>query len=200
MAIQRTLKHVDGLKELDAMLDSLIDPKFRARALRNAGRNAMRPVRASLESKLPEGKEDIDDPHYESSYGKGYKSGDLKKGVRLSVTVNTEKAIKVTKSGNVKDKQRAELYVNLGFKPHLIKLASILENGRQKRAAKTSMGKVFHYYGHKTDMVVRDIGTTAPKHFISSTFAEQESLIVERFKTDLTKSIQRQAKAMAKKK
>ncbi|ELH4810069.1 hypothetical protein Q9X96_003102 [Vibrio vulnificus] len=200
MVIQRTLKHVDGLKELDAMLDSLIDPKFRARALRSAGRSAMKPVKATLVANLPSGQEDIDDPNYESSYGKGYKSGDLAKGIRLSVTVNTEKDIKVSKKGYIKDKQMAELFVNLGFRPHLIKLASILENGRQKRVAKTSMGKVFHYYGKRTDMVTRDIGTTRPYHMVSRTFAEHEAAIVERFKTDLTKSIKRQAKAMAKKK
>lgn len=199
MAIKRNLKHVDGLNELDAMLDSLIDPKFRARALRNAGRKAMKPVKATLESKLPVGGDDPDSyKHYESSYGKGYQSGDLRKGVKLSVTVNTEKDIKVSKSGSVKDKQKAELYTNLTFKPHLIKLASILEHGRQKRVAKTKMGKVFHFYGHKTDMVMRDIGTTHPRNFVSETFAEHEAQIVERFKQDLTKSITRQAKAMAK--
>ena len=202
MAIQRKLKHVDGLKELDALLDSLVDPKFRGRALRNAGRKAMEPVKTTLESKLPIGDGDEESyKHYESYTGKkGYQSGDLRKGVKLRVSVNSDKDIKVSKSGSVSGKQKSELYTVVTFDNHLAKLANVLEHGRQKRVATTKNGKLFHYYGNKTDMVQRDIGTTAPKNFVSETFAQCETSMVDTFKQELIKSIEKQAKAYARKK
>ncbi|EJG0782045.1 hypothetical protein C2F72_RS01355 [Vibrio parahaemolyticus] len=202
MSIKRQLKHIQGLDDVEKMLDGLIDPKFRARAMRNAGRKALQPVKATLESKLPVGGGDEESyKHYESYTGKkGYKSGDLRKGVKIKIKSNSDKEIKVSKSGSVKSDQSAELFAQVTFENHLIKLASILENGRQKRVAKTRNGKVFHYYGKPTDNVQRDIGITAPRNFISETFAEHESKIVENFRDELIKSIQRQAKAYERKK
>ncbi|WP_347368023.1 hypothetical protein [Vibrio vulnificus] len=200
MAIQRKLKHVEGLDELDKMLDSLVDPKFRGRALRNAAKKTMRPVKETLESKLPDsGQEQHTYKHYESYTGKkGYKSGDLKKGVKLSITTNSDKKIKTSKSGKINGKQLSELHTVLTFDKHLIKLASILEHGRHNRLAK-SRKKVFYYYGNKTDAIQRDIGTTTPKNFVSETFAEHESQIVKTFAKELTKTIERQAKAYQRK-
>ena len=195
MAIQRKYKHIDGLKELDEMLDALIDPKFRARALRAAARKSLQPVKATLESKLPAGGSAEDSyKHYESSKGKGYKPGDLRKGVRIKIKINTDKNIKVSKSGKINDNQKSELYSNVTFDSHVYKLASILENGRTKRVATTGNGKVFHAWGNPTDQVKRDIGETAPRNFVSSTFAEHETDIAETFKKELTKSIIQQQK------
>lgn len=200
MAIQRNLKHIAGLDEVDKLLDSLVDPKFRGRALRNAGRKAMKPVKETLESKLPVGGDEEDSyKHYQSSYGTGYSPGDLRKGVKLQITTNSDKDIKVSKSGKIKDKQKSELYANVTFERHLLKLAGILENGRQKRVAKTRNGKVFHAWGKPTDATHRDIGTTAPRNFISETFAQHESSIVEEFKRELELSIKRQVKAYERK-
>ncbi|ELA9841223.1 hypothetical protein V4F87_003265 [Vibrio parahaemolyticus] len=201
MAIQRKLKHVSGLDDVEKMLDALTDPKFRARALRNAAKKSMQPVKATLQSKLPSGGSDESSyAHYESYTGKkGYKPGDLRNGVKLAIKVNSDKDIKVSKSGKVKDNQRSELYSIVTFDSHVYKLASILENGRSKRVATTKNGKVFHYYGNPTDQVKRDIGTTEPRNFVSSTFAEHEHSITETFKDELTKSIAQQAKRMAKK-
>ncbi|WP_188013166.1 hypothetical protein [Photobacterium damselae] len=199
MAIQRTLKHVDGLKELDALLDSLTDEKFRKAALRNAGRKAMTPVKATLISKIPSS----DNQETPSSYkhyndGNGYQSGDLKQGVKLKVKVNTDKKIKLNKNGYAKDNQAGELFVDVTFDNKLYGLAAILEHGRSKREATTKRGNTFHVYGHKTDKVKRDIGTFEGKNFVSETFTEHESDIVNTFKKELTTSIAKQAKKMAK--
>lgn len=197
MAIQRTTKTVQGLKELDAMLDSLTDPKFRKAALRNAGRKAMTPVKLALIDNVPES-DNPDEPSSYAHYKDGYKSGDLKRGVKLSVTVNTDKNIKINKSGFANTKQAGELYTNVTFDSSVYGLAMILENGRSKREATTKAGKVFHVYGNRTDKVKRDIGTFEGKNFVSRTFAEQESAMTERFKEELTNSITKQAKKMAK--
>lgn len=198
MAIQKKLKHVQGLAELDALLDGLTDPKFRAKALRSAAKATMTPVQQTLIEKLPEGGKDH--PSYKHYGATGYKSGDLRAGTRIVTTVNTTRPIKTDKQGNVKKGQRSELFSSVTFKPQLIKLANILEHGRTKRVARTEDGNVFHFYGHRTDKTERDIGTTEPKNFVSSTATECESTMVETFKTNLTNSIALEAKRLARKK
>lgn len=201
MAVKRNLQAVKGLKEVEAMLDSLTDPKFRERALRNAGRRALKPVKEKLQANVPSGTSDTSSyPHYTSYKGTGYQSGDLRDGVVIKVKVNTSKKIRTNADGFAKDGQQAELVANVTFKDHLYKLASILENGRTKRIAKTEDGKVFHFMGRPTNQVERDIGTTSPKHFISQTFAQCESNMVKDFKVELIGSIHKQVKAMEKKK
>jgi hypothetical protein len=192
MAVQKKLKYVQGLSELDAMLDSLIDPKFRARALRAAGKATLQPVEQVLKSKLPDGGKDH--PSYKHYGQDGYKSGDLKAGTKIALKVNTAKPIKTDKNGNVKKRQKSELYGIVTFQPKLVKLANILEHGRTKRIARTDDGNVFHYYGHKTDKTERDIGTTEPKNFISSTSTECESTMVETFKQNLFASVEKEVK------
>ncbi|KJR15240.1 HK97 gp10 family phage protein [Vibrio parahaemolyticus] len=200
MAVSKKLNHASGLKELDAMLDSLVDPKFRARALRSAGRKAMKPVQEALKDKIPAGTSDKDSyEHYQgSSKKKGYTSGDLREGVKIKMVVNTTKTIKTNSDGYAKDPMKAEMFANVTFDNHVYKLASILENGRQRRVATTKDGKVFHAWGNPTDDVQRDIGEFKGKNFVAETFAEQESQIVSRFKDELTKSIAQQVKKMEK--
>lgn len=200
MSLNRNLKHVKGLDKLDKMLDSLVDPKFRARALRNAGRKAMNPVKETLKSKIPAGNSDDSSyEHYQGSSKKqGYTSGDLREGVKIKMIVNTEKDIKTGSDGYAKDPMKAEMFANVTFDNHVYKLAAILENGRQRRVATTRNGKVFHSWGNPTDDVKRDIGEFKGKNFVAETYAEHESQMVSRFREDLIKSIRLQAKKMEK--
>ncbi|EGR0698862.1 hypothetical protein EX461_24315 [Vibrio parahaemolyticus] len=105
----------------------------------------------------------------------------------------------MSKKGSVNKKQKSELYACVNFEKHLIKLASILENGRQKRVATARNGNVFHYYGKPTDKVKRDIGVTEPRNFLSETFTEHETLMLNTFKTELINSIAKQAKSYERK-
>lgn len=200
MAVSRKLKHIKGLDDVEKLLDGLTDAKFRKNALRNAGRKAMAPVKETLKSKIPSGvSDDSSYKHYQGSSKKeGYTSGDLREGVKLKIAVNTDKKIRTDRNGYAKGNLASELFANVTFDNHVYKLASILENGRTKRTATTRNGKVFHYYGKRTDMVQRDIGTTAPKHFVASTFAECEGTMVQIFKRELIGSIEKQYKAMSK--
>ncbi|WMB74219.1 hypothetical protein RA178_06280 [Shewanella oncorhynchi] len=200
--MSRQMKHVKGLDSVDKLLDSLTDPKFRKAALRSAARKAMAPVKEALQSNIRSSVSNSDTSsyeHYTSSKGKqGYSSGDLEKGVKLSISVNTDKNIKIKSNGFATDKQSGELFANVTFDNHTAKLAAILENGRTKRVATTRNGKVFHYFGNPTDLVQRDISTTSGKHFVSNTFAEQEHLMVDRFKKELITAIATQTKKMEK--
>ncbi|MGF1787097.1 hypothetical protein L4D00_14980 [Photobacterium swingsii] len=198
MASVRKLKTVTGLKEVDALLDSLVDPKFRKNALRAGAKKAMEPVKDTLISKIPDGAGTDDSSYAHYNDGKGYQSGDLKRGVKLQIKINTDKDIKVKRNGHVKDDQQGELYANVTFKNDVYRLASVLENGRSKRLAKTRNGKVFHAWGNPTDMVQRDIGTTTGKNFVSETFTQHESDITNTFKKELITAIEKQAKKMAK--
>lgn len=202
MALQRTKKTVTGLKEVEAMLDSLVDPKFRKAALRNAGRRTMNPVKERLQANIPVGSSDKSSyKHYQGSSKKeGYTSGDLRNGVKVKLSVNTDKKIKTNKSGYAKKGMEAELVASVTFDNHVYKLASILENGRTKRVATTRNGKVFHYFGKPTDNVKRDIGTFTPRNFVSQTFAECESLMTKNFRDEMIGSIKKQVKLMEKKK
>ncbi|ENM2831974.1 hypothetical protein AB6Q85_002321 [Vibrio cholerae] len=196
----KTLKHISGLSEVDKMLDSLTDPKFRAKALRMAGRKAMIPVVDTLKSKIPSGVSDKSSyDHYQGSSKKeGYQSGELRDGVKLKMIINTTKDIKTKSNGYAKDNMTAEMFANVTFDNHVYKLAAKLENGRQKRVATTRNGKVFHSWGKPTDDVQRDIGETQGKHFVSSTYAEHESSMADRFKTEIVSAIKKQSKAMEK--
>lgn len=192
----KKLKHVDGLKELDAMLDGLIDPKFRARALRTAARETMKPVETALKSKLPAGGEEkLSYKHYGAD---GYSPGDLRNGTKITIRVNSNKAIKQNSSGEIKKNSRNELWASVGFKSHLVKLANILEHGRSRRVASTEDGKVFHVYGNPTDMTERDIGTFDGKGFVLATELECEAKMVNDFKVSLTASVEREARRLNK--
>ncbi|WP_068871972.1 hypothetical protein [Edwardsiella tarda] len=192
----RRLKHVDGLQELDKLLDGLTDPKFRARALRVAAKATMAPVEQTLKSKLPSGGSD------QSSYKHygidGYNPGDLRNATKITVRVNSNKEIKQDRTGSIKKNQRNELYAAVGFKPKYVKLASILEHGRSRRIATTEDGKVFHFFGHRTDATERDIGTTEPRNFVSETAVECEAKMVADFRTSLEASIAREVKRQSK--
>ncbi|MFL1802338.1 hypothetical protein ACJW8F_13235 [Plesiomonas shigelloides] len=193
--IHRKTKTLSGLDSVERLLDGLTDPKFRARALRSAARKTLTPVKSALQSKLPAGgKEESSYKHYGVD---GYKPGDLRDGVRLQIKVNTNKK-SIASNGRAKKDAQSELVAKVTFHKSVYKLASILENGRQRRIASTKDGNVFHYFGHKTDLVQRDIGTTAPRNFVSETFAESEAQMTSGFASELKQSIAQEAKRLAK--
>ncbi|CAJ1855491.1 hypothetical protein HLBENOHH_02472 [Aeromonas dhakensis] len=161
-----------GLGNLDKLLDSLTDPKFRAAALRRSAKQAMEPVKQVLESKAP---------------------SLVKPGVVLQTTVNTNKKMKINR---IKQQDRGELFSQVTFKNDYYGMAMILEHGRSKRLAKTSDGKVFHSWGKATKYVERDIGTTEPKNFVSETATQTEALMVNTFSSALVSEVEKQAKRM----
>ncbi|QWL58220.1 hypothetical protein HQ400_07840 [Aeromonas jandaei] len=163
-----------GLEDLNAILDSLTDPKRRAAALRRSAKLAMEPVKRVLESKAP---------------------SLVKDGVVLKTTVNTNKKMKINR---VRQQDRSELFSQVTFKNDFYGMAMILEHGRSKRLAKTKDGKVFHSWGKATEFVERDIGTTEPKNFVSETATETEAVMIKTFSETLRTEIEKHAKREAK--
>ncbi|MGG5825940.1 hypothetical protein [Aeromonas salmonicida] len=163
---------MQGLGDLNKLLDSLVDPKRRAAALRASAKRAMEPVKQVLESKAP---------------------SMVKPGVTLKTVVNTNKGMKINR---IKEQDRAELFSQVTFTNQYFGMAMILEHGRSKRLAKTEDGKVFHSWGKATKYVERDIGTTEPKNFVSETATQTEALMVNTFSSALVSEVEKQAKRM----
>ncbi|MGL6606613.1 hypothetical protein [Aeromonas hydrophila] len=161
-----------GLGDMNKLLDSLTDPKFRAAALRRSAKQAMEPVKQALESKAP---------------------SLVKPGVVLKTVVNTNKKMKINR---IKQQDRGELFSQVTFTNEYYGMAAILEHGRSKRLAKTRDGKVFYSWGKATKFVERDIGTTEPKNFVSETAAQTELSMINRFSESLVTAVEQQAKRM----
>ena len=163
---------MQGLGDLNTLLDSLTDPKFRAAALRASAKKAMEPVKQVLESKAP---------------------SMVKAGVTSKTVVNTNKKMKINR---IKEQDRGEIFSQVTFVNEYYGMAMILEHGRSKRLAKTEDGKVFHSWGKATKYVERDIGTTEPKNFVSETATQTEAVMVNTFAESLKTEVEKQFKRM----
>lgn len=174
----RDSKHIKGLDNLNKLLDSLVDPKFRARALRNAAKQTLAPVKESLQAASPEM---------------------LKNDVVIKTTVNTNKKIKIPQSGYIPDKKYNELYAEVTFDMKKGKygtesaygMAMILELGRRNPLARASKeGDGFKVFGKVTDEAFRYIGTTKGLYFVERIRHQQALAMEENFKKLLLQEIE----------
>lgn len=155
--------NLKGLDDLNRLLDSITDDKFRARALRNTAKQAMQPVKAAVEAAAP---------------------AILKNDVVIRTTVNTTKKNAIPKSGKwIADKKYNELYSEVTFKTNktgefggesAYGMAMILEYGRRNPLAKIGRGNSFKVFGKVTDEAFRHIGTTQGLYFVEGVRVEQE--------------------------
>lgn len=156
-------KNIKGLDDLNNLLDSITDDRFRARALRNTAKQSMAPVKAALESAAPQM---------------------IKNDVVIRTTVNTTKKNAIPKNGKwIADKKYNELYSEVTFKTNKIGefggesaygMAMILEYGRRNPLAKIGRGNSFKVFGKVTDEAFRHIGTTQGLYFVEKVRIEQE--------------------------
>ncbi|HHW4399880.1 TPA: hypothetical protein ACUNCG_000420 [Aeromonas hydrophila] len=148
-------KNIKGLDDLNRLLDSITDDKFRARALRNTAKKAMQPVKSAVEAAAP---------------------AILKGDVVIRTTVNTTKKTKIPNNGKwISDKKYNELYSEVSFKTNKTEefggesaygMAMILEFGRRNPLSKIGRGNTFKVFGKVTDEVFRYIGTTQGLYFV----------------------------------
>ncbi|MFQ2773043.1 hypothetical protein ACK3Y4_20225 [Aeromonas caviae] len=172
----RDSKHIKGLDNLNKLLDSLVDPKFRARALRSAAKQTLAPVKEALKAAAPEM---------------------LKNDVVIKTTVNTNK-IKIPQSGYIPDKKYNELYAEVTFDMKKGKygsesaygMAMILELGRRNPLARAGKGEGFKVFGKVTDEAFRYIGTTKGLYFVERIRHQQEQAMEENFKKFLLQEIE----------
>ncbi|MGY6036643.1 hypothetical protein [Aeromonas sp. AE23HZ002T15] len=184
----RDNKYIQGLDDLEALLDSLQDPKFRARALRNAAKQTMEPVKQELQKVLPS----IIKPE----------------DVIIKTTVNTTKKLSIPKSGNVSDKKSSELYTEVTFRmskgdpdyggDSAYGMMMILENGRRESLAKIGKGKTFKVYGKVTAETHRYIGTTQGRYIVKRLRFEEYDKMAADFSKYLTQEIDNEIKKQDK--
>ena len=182
----RDSKHIKGLDNLNKLLDSLTDPKFRARALRSAAKQTLAPVKEAMQQAAPDM---------------------LKDDVVIKVTVNTNKKIKIPKSGYIPDKKYNELYAEVTFDMKKGKygtesafgMAMILELGRRNPLAQASKGgEGFKVFGKVTNEAFRYIGTTKGLYFVERIRHQQETAMEENFKKFLLQEVENEIRKQDK--
>lgn len=170
------MKTMTGLDELNSLLDSITNPKFRARALRKSAKETMIPVKTTLDNNAP---------------------SMLKDKSIIRITVNTNKELKPSKRF-LNDKKYNELYSEVTYKNEDYGMAMILENGRKQNMAEVSDGKKWHTYGKATDETSRDIGTTEGLHFVEQTRFECEDEMAIGFGNKLLAQVEAEIKKQDK--
>ena len=181
----RDNKNLKGLDDLNKLLDSLQDKKFRARALRNAGKQALEPVKQAMQEAVP----DV-----------------LKEHVQVKIKVNTNKTPKVGKGGYIKDDQYNELYGRVTFstkkglfgKESPYGMAVILNYGRRNPLARIGKDTKFHAFGKETQEIFRNIGTTEPLSFSEKVQFETEDTLAKNFGDVLLKEVQNEIRKQDK--
>lgn len=187
----RDNKNIQGLGDLEKLLDSLVDNKFRARALRNTAKGVMEPVKAALQEAMPS----VIDPN----------------DVVIKTTVNTNKKLKVPKSGNLTEKKSSELFSEVTFSMNkgeygtesAYGIAMILELGRRNPLAKIGKGKTFKIYGKVTKETHRYIGSTEGLYFVKRVRFEQADNMLQNanriLRQEIENEIRKQDKRLNKK-
>lgn len=181
----RDSRHINGLENLDKLLESLTDPKFRRAALRNSAKVALQPVKKTMEDKAP---------------------SVLKSDVVVRIKVNTDKKMKV--KGFVKEDKYNELYSQVTFDSKrgthgnnsAYGLAMVLNYGRRNPLARVKGDSKFHAWGTPTSESHRYIGTTEGTHFVDAVRFESEPDIEKRFRETLLIEIDKQVKKQDRRK
>ncbi|MEB6640865.1 hypothetical protein MXM19_08395 [Aeromonas caviae] len=181
----RDSKHIKGLDNLNKLLDSLVDPKFRARALRSAAKQTLAPVKEAVQAAAP---------------------ALIKDDVVIKVIVNTSKKIKIPQSGYIPDKKYNELYAEVTFDMKKGKygtesaygMAMILELGRRNPLARAGKGEGFKVFGKVTDEAFRYIGTTKGLYFVERIRHQQKQAMEENFLKFLLQEVEKEIKKQDK--
>ncbi|MGE6115165.1 hypothetical protein ACLHZU_03630 [Aeromonas salmonicida] len=178
---------LEGLDDLNKLLDSLTDPKFRARALRNAVKPVMEEVKQDMISAKPESIKDSD--------------------VVIKTKVNTGKAEKNgSKQGFIKSDKFNELYSEVTFKTKrgeygeesAYGMATILNYGRNNPLARVRGDSKFHSFGKPTEESHRYIGVTQGLFFVEKVRFQNENKIAEDFGKRLLDEVEKEIKKQDK--
>lgn len=178
--------NISGLKELNDLLDSLQDPKFRASALRISAKKSMEPVKQEMINSLPS----------------DMKSDD----VVIKTTVNTNKKMGNVKEGYISEKKYAELFSEVTFRmkkgeygnESAYGMAMIHNYGRRNPLARVRGDSKFHSFGKPTEETHRYIGVSAGSHFVDKVRFNTEEQLRSDFEKNLEQEIQRQIKKQDK--
>lgn len=112
---------ITGLKELNKAFDALTDVKFRKAALRNAGKDLMKPVMVEAKRLAPTLKDPAGHPNAIA--------GKLRDDIKMTTSVNVSP---VTKSGKISKSKKNELTVTVKTGKATEDYAIVAEYGRER--------------------------------------------------------------------
>lgn len=172
---------VQGLKELNDLLDSLTDPKFRTAALRATAKKVMQHPKKVMEDNAP---------------------SELKNEVVIKTKINKIKPGSKIKKGYIKADKFNELYSEVTFsykkgthgKESAFGLAMIHNYGRRNPLAKVTGDSQFHVFGKPTNEHIRYIGNTKGTDFVDKVRFETEPQIREDFEKAFLEEVEKQVK------
>lgn len=178
--------NISGLKELNGLLDSLTEPKFRRRALRNSAKVSMESVKQEMINSLPTNMKPSD--------------------VVTKTKVNTDKKMGKVKKGYIKDDKYSELYSEVTFRTRkgeygeesAYGMATIMNYGRRNPLARVRGVSKFHSFGKPTEETHRYIGVTEGLHFVEKVRFNTEESLRSEFERNLEQELQTQIKKQDK--
>ncbi|EQB2600687.1 hypothetical protein ACYHQE_004373 [Aeromonas salmonicida] len=180
-------KHIQGLDNLNSVLDSLVNPKFRKAALRNAAKRSMEPAKSIMEANAP---------------------ALIKNDVVIKTKVNTDRVKSMKIKGFIKEDKYNELYSEVTFdmkkgkhgKESAFGMAMVFNYGRRNPLAKVKGDSKFFAFGNPTEEPYRYIGATEGNHFVDKVRFESEPIVEAIFTKVLLEEIEKQAKKQDKQK
>ncbi|UNU29665.1 hypothetical protein [Aeromonas hydrophila] len=178
--------NISGLKELNDLLDSLTEPKFRTRALRNSAKSSMNSVKQEMVNSLPS----------------NMKADD----VVIKTKVNTDKKMGKVKQGFVQEDKYSELYTEVTFRmkkgeygeESAYGMAHIMNYGRRNPLARVRGQSKFYSFGKPTEETHRYIGVTEGLHFVEKVRFNTEETLRADFERNLEQELQTQIKKQDK--
>lgn len=185
MAVGSWVKYkTKGFKELSKALDGLTEPKFRSQALRVAGRKAMQPTLSKLKAAAPVVKQP-------SKLPKTARVGQLRDGLRLTVRAPVQP--RISKRGTVTKATKRELSASIYTGTESSSFAIVSEYGRKEHTVVrySAFGRPVLAFEQKLPML-------EPRPWMRTTFDSDKANIVDRFRQELGKSIERKIRQQAR--
>jgi hypothetical protein len=163
---------ISGVKELNAALDSITDPKFRKRALVSAGKKIMQPVLMMAISNAPTLKVSPKNPD-------GITGGELKSDIKMRTSF---KASPVTKSGKMA--KGSELTISVSTGKLTSDYALSVEYGREELSIVRT-----NAFGRDTQPFMGTVPKIDPNPFMLPALKSIEGTVEADFGRELFKSI-----------
>jgi HK97 gp10 family phage protein len=176
---RQTTAGFSGFKELEQALDALTEPKFRAAALRAAGKKTMIYLEPRISDACP----------VETNVESGTPGGRLKNSIKSSVSIGK---IKTSKTGKVSKSNKHEMSarVTAGDPKNGVDYAIITEYGREE----TNIQRQTVFGKHVAVPFDVTLPAIAPIPWMRTTFDSNKNQIILTFKDELSDAITKKAK------
>lgn len=175
----KSYAQVKGFKELNQMLESLTDNKFRKAALKEAAQNAMKPVLFDAKANAPTLEISEKNPS-------GVVAGQLKNDIKMKTRYIADPNSIISKSGKLK-KNSSEITVSVETGRATKDYAAVVEFGRPEKIAIRS-----EVFGRKTKEFEAIVPKVTPRPYLQPAFYKHSDKMADKFGKHMYKSIQKQ--------